>query len=93
MEKAMSDPFILTSSDRLMIWRIENNVSISTNGRALAMSLEQATALRDGLQAVLSCEFDRAATPDMLASPREASVRQTPAISKTAKAVPTLEDL
>ena len=89
----MSDPFILTSSDRLMIWRIEDSVSISTNGRAVAMSLEQATALRDGLQAVLSCEFDRAATPDMLASPREASARPTPATLKQPKAVPTLEDL
>ena len=90
----MSDPFIITSSaDRLMIWRIENNVSISTNGRALAISLEQAWALRDGLQAVLSNGFDRAATPDMLAAPRAASARPIPAISKLPKAVPTLEDL
>lgn len=85
----MSEIFILNSADRLAVWRIENSVDISTNGRAVCMSLEQATALRDGLQAVLSCEFDRAATPDMIASPREASARPTP----TRNAVPTLEDI
>ena len=89
----MSDPFILTSSDRLMIWRIEDSVSISTNGRAVAMSLEQATALRDGLQAVLSCEFDRAATPDMLASPRAASDREYPALTRVPNKIPNLEDI
>jgi hypothetical protein len=97
MEETMSDPFnplILTSSaERLMIWRIENNVSISTNGRALAISLEQATALRDGLIAVLGGEFDRAATPDMLASPRAASARPAPTPDKRPNAVPNLEDI
>jgi hypothetical protein len=62
-----NEPFVL-NGERLVVWRTENNVSIHTNGRALSLSIEQARVLLTGLQEVLSGDYDRAVTADMLAS-------------------------
>jgi hypothetical protein len=100
MEEAMSEGLYRLPGERLSVWRIENNISIHTNGRALAIDLAQATALRDALQAVLPSPtgdgiYDRASTDDYAMPqsptpaptvPREASVRQS-------KAIPNLEDI
>ena len=62
-----NEPFVL-NGERLVVWRTENNISIHTNGRALSLSIEQAQSLLKGLQEVLSGDYDRAATADVIAA-------------------------
>jgi len=102
----MTDCYII-NGERLMLWRIADNIYIHTNGRALAISPEQAEAMHAGLGHILRGDTDRCATSDMVTSQskfsntsnleiREHEARgRTPAKyrGKPDDCIPTLEDI